>query len=98
MNTQEALLVMVAEEAAEVAQAACKCLRFTPNHVYSEYKKSNMDRLLEELTDLTATVGLLMSNINKEDIDMELISESTRIAMQRKIKSLQVSKIVGAVK
>jgi NTP pyrophosphatase (non-canonical NTP hydrolase) len=97
MNIQEALLVMVAEEAAEVAQAACKCLRFTPHHAYSEYKKSNLDRLQEELIDLTATVGLLLANINKDDSYLENINESTRVAMQRKIRSIEISKSLGAV-
>lgn len=50
MNKTEYLLVCIAEEASEVAKAASKCLRFSPEDNYVDGK--NIDLLRQEFIDL----------------------------------------------
>lgn len=60
MNLVEYSLAIVAEEAAEVAQAAIKCMRFTTNHSQEEGGPTNLQHLLTELAQLQATVNSLI--------------------------------------
>ena len=57
MNKQQYFLMLLMEEASEVAQAASKCVRFTPEHAY--YDKSNIERLDVELTDFFTVLELV---------------------------------------
>lgn len=62
MNKREMLLMLLAEEAAEIAQAASKCLRFTPEHRKDgEGTPSNLENLQTELNDLNAIIFSLKS-------------------------------------
>ena len=57
MNKREYLFSLLMEESGEIAQAANKCNRFTPNHAY--YETTNLERLQVELRDLMAVLYLL---------------------------------------
>lgn len=57
MNLQEHLFMLAMEEAGEIAQAASKCNRFTPDHAY--YEDSNITRLQTEITDLVTVLHLI---------------------------------------
>lgn len=59
MNLQQYLMSLLMEEASEVAQAANKCNRFTPDHIYADYGNSNLERLQIEITDLVTVLSLL---------------------------------------
>lgn len=59
MNKIEHLTVIVGEEAAEVVQAASKCLRFGPDEVYKLIGKSNIKRVLIEFNELFAVLEML---------------------------------------
>lgn len=59
MNTQEYLLTVLAEEAAEIIQAVSKIQRFGLNDVGPGLHKSNASRLMQEYYDLIATLELL---------------------------------------
>lgn len=52
------LLTILAEESAEVVQAACKCQRFGLNGVHGA--TSNLSRLEEEVGDFLAVVDILV--------------------------------------
>lgn len=54
--------MLVMEEASEVAQAASKCLRFTPDHRH--YANSNLENLKTEVTDLITVLKLLETTLN----------------------------------
>lgn len=52
MNKKEILLVQVMEEAAEIIQAASKCIRFSAQHKATSNAHSNLEQLQIEVTDL----------------------------------------------
>lgn len=56
MNREQFLLVQLSEEASEISQAACKCIRFTTSNVAPGYDKSNVDHLLTEFNQLLAVM------------------------------------------
>ncbi|MGH8569411.1 MAG: hypothetical protein ACREXU_15740 [Gammaproteobacteria bacterium] len=59
MNRTEHLLACLAEEAAEVAQAANKALRFGLAHEHPKIGMSNARHLAVEINDLLAVAALL---------------------------------------
>lgn len=58
MNRLEELLVILAEECAEVSQAAIKCVRFGMDSVYND--EDNRSRLEAELGDFMAMFRLVL--------------------------------------
>jgi len=60
MNKQEYLLICLAEEASEVAQATSKVLRFTAEHKLNG--QSNLEKLCEEYSQLLAVIDVLQEN------------------------------------
>lgn len=66
MNKKEYLLVCLAEEGAEIAQAATKCLRFTTENQYPGYTRTNLERLDIEITDLLTILYLLEAELHFE--------------------------------
>lgn len=57
----ERLLLLLIEESAEIAQAACKCIRFgfDSTNPYIEDGETKYDELIQELGDLALIVELL---------------------------------------
>ena len=58
MTRDEALLVQLAEEASEVAQAASKVLRFVRDHTWHTHEGTAGERVVLELIDLLVLVEL----------------------------------------
>ena len=67
MNKTEHLLVVLAEECAEVAQRASKAIRFGLSEIQPGQLEDNKRRLERELADLLATADLLGLQIRDED-------------------------------
>jgi hypothetical protein len=63
MKRTELLLVQLAEEAAEVANAASKCIRFLPDRVHlgnlPGQEETNAMRVVREMTDLGVIAMML---------------------------------------
>ena len=59
MTHKEYLLACLAEECAEVGQAACKALRFGLDDKAEEHQLTNAEYLAAELNDVIAIVELL---------------------------------------
>lgn len=93
MNRAEHLLVILAEEAAEVAKEAAKCLRFGPDETYAAKGITNAERVVDELIDLLALVEMLQD----EKILRQSIFCADRIdAKKRKVEAhLAYSKQCG---
>ena len=80
LNNEQHLLICLAEEAGEVAQAAAKCLRFGMTMCNPETGVTNMDHLILEINQLKAVegtlkaYGLLKSNsaLDKETVKNKL--------------------------
>jgi NTP pyrophosphatase (non-canonical NTP hydrolase) len=64
MNKEQYLLVCLMEELSEAAQEASKCIRFTLDHQYEEYDKTNKEKLKRELADVQAILIMLSSECN----------------------------------
>ena len=62
MNRIEELLTILQEECAEVSQAAAKCIRFGMDSTY--LKKTNHERLEEEIGDLLGMLKLIDDEIS----------------------------------
>lgn len=68
MDRLDHLLVIVGEEASEVAKESAKCLRFGAHEVYPEIGISNVERLLVEFNELYALMEMMASErIIRED-------------------------------
>jgi len=61
MNTRDHLLLILAEECAEVAQRITKALRFGLDEIQPEQELTNEQRLGVELCDLLAMMEMLQS-------------------------------------
>ena len=61
MNRTEHLLVIVAEECAELAKECSKALRFGLDDHHPDYENCNKDRILLEYCDLLGAMSLLMA-------------------------------------
>lgn len=80
------------EECGEVAQAASKCVRFTPEHAPAE-KPTNFENLVVEFNDLIAIVELLQ----EEDLHLERIEHLVNEKKERLRKFIQISKDMGTL-
>lgn len=58
MTRNEALLLQVAEEAAEVSQGASKCIRFGIHHTWHTQKGESRERLYQEFLELRALMEM----------------------------------------
>jgi hypothetical protein len=67
MKKTEYLLVVLAEEGAEVAQRASKAIRFGLLEVQPGQEETNVRRLERELADVMATAELLGLKVRDED-------------------------------
>lgn len=90
MNYQEHLFALVAEECGEVAQAAIKCLRFTPDHAY--YADTNLERLQVEITDLITILSLL-----EDSLKVEFDLKPSKAKVERVLAHLDISTQLGTL-
>jgi len=95
MTEQEHLLVILAEECAEVSQRATKALRFgltDPKGTEPEQPFDNRTRLLMEINDLLAVVDMLFE-------EMDYKSELLQYSKKEKVKKyLKLSEKLGLLK
>ena len=87
---QTYLLMRLAEEASEVAQAVSKCVLYSPEHTATEYTHSNVENLEMELNDLLGTVRLL----KYAGIDLKLSKEAQ---YEKAVKITQYAAISSAI-
>lgn len=59
MDRVEHLLILLMEEAAEISQRASKALRFGLDETQPDQELTNEERIVQEVTDLTAVIELL---------------------------------------
>ena len=77
MNRNEHLLVILAEECAEIAKETSKAIRFGMDEVMPGQALNNRQRILRELNDLWAVVEML----NLQVVDREAIEhKKTKVA------------------
>lgn len=69
MNETEHLLTVLSEECAEVAQRACKAIRFGLSEIQPGQPEDNKRRLERELADLMAVAHMLGLQIRISDED-----------------------------
>jgi len=94
MKTSEYFLVCLIEELAELQQSVSKMIRFTINHQYEDYDKTNLQNFQSEFNDVLATLNILMSI---SDINIKVNSEEINKAVTRKIEMLRKSIELGVV-
>ena len=91
MKRIEALFQLAMEESCEVATAASKCNRFTPNHAH--YETSNLDRLRVEIRDLTSILSLIETELGvKFDLSVcpdKIARTEKYFEVQRQMGTLQ---------
>ncbi len=93
MTEQEHLLVIIAEECAEVAQRATKALRFGLEEIQEGQKLTNSQRLQYEFSDLLGAYDLL-----SEKHPVSFPTSKQRRSKQSKIKKyLKYSKTIGTL-
>jgi len=85
MTRREMLLVQLMEEAAEVAQAASKCLRFGTNHTWPAHEGTAEFRLTSEVWDLLTLVNLcqLEGTIAPHPVDLPLIMQMKKEKVEK---------------
>ena len=93
MTRKEMLLLILSEEAAEVAQGVTKALRFGLNEVYPVTGKTNLERLIEELNDMAAVIQMLQEEqVLPWGIHDKKQTEAKKIKVE---KYLEYSKSLG---
>lgn len=60
MDRDQWILSKIAEEAAEIAQRAMKAQQFGFDEIQAGQSKNNLERLMDEIWDLNATVSLTL--------------------------------------
>ena len=83
------LLVVLAEEAAEVIQRVCKALRFGVAEIQPGQKLSNGERIFEEVADFIAVFNMLTDEniIPYDDYVMKLLKDLKREKVERYLQS-----------
>lgn len=94
MTKQQMLLLLLMEEAAEVAQACSKVLRFGANHKPDVYPDTNADRLYKEIIDFQVIIDFLETEGVFKEITVELEKEMIR-KQQSTTRYLSISKDLG---
>jgi NTP pyrophosphatase (non-canonical NTP hydrolase) len=92
MNIKQHLFLLLMEECGEVAQAASKCVRFTPEHAPAEMP-TNFENLVVEFNDLIAIIELLQ----EEGLHLERIDHLVNEKKERLRKFMQISKDMGTL-
>jgi hypothetical protein len=74
MDRKNHLLVILAEECAEIQYETCKALRFGLHDFYAMHSlDTNGKRLMNEFADLTAVIEILQTEGHLDKIDLERI-------------------------
>jgi len=73
LSRSDFLFAKIAEEAAEVSQAAIKCTLYGASHRYELYDSNNLQRMVDELADLHVTVAALLVELGKPQIELEAL-------------------------
>jgi NTP pyrophosphatase (non-canonical NTP hydrolase) len=89
MTRDEMLLLLIMEEAAEVAQTASKCLRFTPQHKVTKDAKTNFERLKTEVLDL-----MTILTVYDPKLTYEIFSEEK---LEKVEKYFEISRQLGVL-
>lgn len=98
MNRKEHLLIILAEECAEVSKEVSKALRFglddcNPNVILEEANITNSERITKEIADITGILEMLYS---EKIIERPMLYDI--LEKKKKIKSfLNYSKTVGTL-
>jgi len=87
MNKREYLLICLAEELAEVQQCIGKCLRFTTDNKFEEYKTTNFEELILEMNDVYAITELLEDH----GLTIDVIDERIDGKKERTEKYMKIS-------
>jgi NTP pyrophosphatase (non-canonical NTP hydrolase) len=83
MTEEQHLLVILAEECAEVAHRASKAIRFGMDEVQPGQKATNRERLEEELADLRTAAELLALHVEFSVEKAEKINKFMAYARER---------------
>ena len=87
MNRLEELLVILSEEAAEVQQAAIKCIRFGMASTHPGSNESNQLRLEQELGDFLAMMKLLIEENGLNEANVMNAAEAKLIKVEKFMKN-----------
>lgn len=93
MRTDEYLMVVLGEEAIEVAHASSKVLRFTPHDSHTIGGPTNLEHLVTEFNELLAVVEML----KEEGLDLKRDEDIIARKKQRVKDYLEYSKKIGVV-
>lgn len=97
MNELQYYLVKVAEEAAEVAQMALKTSQFGADEKMPGQPYTNFERLVQEFTDLTTMVNVLVQKFGLPLEDNEEFQEACLRKLTKVAKYLEYSRQLGLV-
>lgn len=89
MNETEYLLTTLSEECAEVAQRACKAIRFGLTEIQPGQEENNVRRMERELADLMAVADLLGLHVRDEDKAAKVEKLKKYMAYSREIGTLE---------
>jgi NTP pyrophosphatase (non-canonical NTP hydrolase) len=91
MTRQEHLLVILAEECAEIQHCISKTLRFGPDEVWPKLDVTNFERLEAEFNDLLAVVSML----DDEGIQIRFDQDRQKAKTEKVKKYMKYSQSLG---
>ena len=92
MNTKEYFLVNLIEELSELIKASSKVLRFSPDHKYEKYEKTNIENFKEEMLDVMALITLVC-----QEHKILIIEEDIEAAVNKKMMMFERAKKIGTI-
>lgn len=97
-SSQEYLLQCLAEEAAEVAQAASKCLRFGIDNQYPGYEGTALDRLVQEVYEFRAVFEWIEDEIEDARIPYPVANEKMTAKRKKLAEMMEYSRKRGILR
>jgi cytochrome c biogenesis protein ResB len=103
MNKVQYLLCCLSEELSEVQQEVGKCLRFTPDHRYSEYPNTNIEKVRLEMADVYAISIMLFDEGIDTGIEVpyQMMNSDMRLRFEEKkfrtLKLMDTSRELGVL-
>ena len=92
MNTKEYFLVNLIEELSELIKASSKVLRFSPDHKYEKYEKTNIENFKEEMLDVMALITLVCQKHR-----IPILEKDIEAAVDKKITMFERAKKIGTI-
>jgi NTP pyrophosphatase (non-canonical NTP hydrolase) len=94
MTSKEYFMINLMEELAELIQASAKVLRFSDNHQFEDYERTNIQHFQKELLDVLALLHIVAL---KYELKLDFSTESMMPHVENKLEMYKTALRLGTV-